>query len=201
MTLGARHSHRQRTSTSSDGERKLSLGASCLVSAECLSLCCKPLPNSQAIKGYQVAACAIRDDGSDTTCVQEPAEWDQKLELIAWMGLRNRLSSLKSKSKRKIIISGGNKRPYVRIPLEEPATPDPFSYGIITWRPHVESLAHKSFLSTLRRRPSTAAVVAETDPTTTISPTTETDLPNNVPFVIATFGSGGFPTTATGEFL
>lgn len=153
-----------------------------------------------------MAACAIRDDGPDT-CVQDPSEWDPKLELIAWMGLRNRLSSLKAKSKRKIIISGGNKRPYVRIPLDEPATPDPFSYGIITWRPHAESLAHKSFLSTLRRRPSTAAVVAETDPTTTIAPTTDPGLlstdgaPTGVPFVIVPFNPAGFPTTATGEFL
>ncbi len=66
------------------------------------------------MQSNQVAACSIRDDDGLRTlthCIQSPDEWDNSADLIARMGLTDRVQQLKtSKSKKKIIISSNKIR-------------------------------------------------------------------------------------------
>ena len=166
----------QSSSSKNLNEEKLSIGASCLVSSECFSMCCSPLPTGQVRS--QVAACSIRDDG--THCIQSPDEWDNSVDLVALAGLSARVQQLKNnKIKKKIIISNASKikfnttkttvkpatrRPTVSelaYPSQRPSvythpttTPkDPLGSVYQTWAPSEPSYNKMSILSTQESLP------------------------------------------------
>lgn len=129
---------------------KLSIGASCLVSWECFSLCCTPLATSQLTQdSHQVAACAIRDDGlgAEANCVQTPDEWDNSADLIEQMKLTDRLDRLKainkSNNKKNVIFNQLAGKP----PPPIAAQPGELDYPV--QRPNFSSQSGKDSLNTI----------------------------------------------------